>query len=63
MIVRSSISVVEFRQYLFATQCELLFSLGKPAVVAVNALSFFESIAELLDAQVCKRATPSSSCA
>lgn len=52
MILRSSISVLDFRQYLFASQCKLLFALGQPGVVAVNALSFIESVASLLDKQV-----------
>jgi hypothetical protein len=44
MIYQNTITEFDFRQYLFARQCKLLFALNRPAVVAERAVSLVWSL-------------------
>jgi hypothetical protein len=52
MINQNSVSVFDFRHYLFARQCQLLLQLGRLKTVVDRAQGFFRSIAGLGDRQV-----------
>lgn len=52
MILNNTISVLDFRQYLFARQCHLLFALGRQTMVAARALAFITQFSEALADQV-----------